>query len=119
MLCSREMLLEKFESLPEYANHLLNCGKRLFHKEQYEAALQAFMHSISVLEKPGQALTSDELEWRGAMLHNLASCLHHLDELDAALTYYELAIASFRHAEVRLEPKRPTDSHSPPAHAHL
>ena len=33
--------------------------------------------------------------------------------------YYELAIASFRHAEVRLEPKRPTDSHSPPAHAHL
>ena len=93
-------LLEKFESVPEYANYLLTCGKRLYHQEQYEGALQAFMHSVSVMEQPGQTFDADELEWRGAMLHNMASCLHHLAELDAARAYYELAIASFRHAEV-------------------
>ena len=75
-------LLEKFESVPEYANYLLTCGKQLFHQEQYEGALQAFMHSVSVLEQPGQTFDADELEWRGAMLHNMASCLHHLAELD-------------------------------------
>ena len=93
-------LLEKFESVPVYANCLLTCGKRLYHQEQYEGALQAFMHSVSVMEQPGQTFDADELEWRGAMLHNMASCLHHLAELDAARAYYELAIASFRHAEV-------------------
>jgi len=96
---SSDAPLEKFDTLAEYANHLLSCGKQLFHKEQYEGALQAFMHSISVLEQPGQSLGPDELEWRGAMLHNLASCLHHLHELDSAIAYYELAIASFRHAD--------------------
>ena len=105
-------LLEKFESVPEYANYLLTCGKRLYHQEQYEGALQAFMHSVSVMEQPGQTFDADELEWRGAMLHNMASCLHHLAELDAARAYYELAIASFRHAEVHGARPR-----APPPHA--
>mgnify|MGYP001273618874 CR=1 FL=1 len=108
------MLLEKFESVPEYANYLLTCGKELFHQERYEGALQAFMHSVSVLEQPGQTFGPDELEWRGAMLHNMASCLHHLAELDAARAYYELAIASFRHAEVRLSTPAQL-LHAPPA----
>ena len=54
---------------------------------------------MALLEKPGQSLDADELEWQGAMLHNVASCLHHLAELDAAQAYYELAIANFRRAE--------------------
>ena len=108
----RMATLEKFESVAEYANYLLTCGKRLYHQEQYEGALHAFMHSVSVMEQPGQTFDADELEWRGAMLHNMASCLHHLAELDAARAYYELAIASFRHAEVH--GARPC---APPPHA--
>ena len=113
------MLLEKFESVPEYANNLLTCGKQLFHQEQYEGALQAFMHSVSVLEQPGQTLGPDELEWRGAMLHNMASCLHHLAELDAARAYYELAITSFRHAEVYGSRTSAQPLHAPPSRSSL
>lgn len=91
--------LEKFESLPAYASNMLSCGKQLFHQQEYEAALQAFTQSIAVLEEPGSPLGADELEWRGALLHNMASCLHHLAELDAAMVYYDLALASFRASE--------------------
>ena len=112
-------LLEKFESVPEYANYLLTCGKRLYHQEQYEGALQAFMHSVSVMEQPGQTFDADELEWRGAMLHNMASCLHHLAELDAARAYYELAIASFRHAEVHGARPCAQPPHAPPSRSPL
>ena len=65
--------LEKFESLPAYASNMLSCGKQLFHQQEYEAALQAFTQSIAVLEEPGTPLGADELEWRGALLHNMAS----------------------------------------------
>ena len=91
--------LEKFESLPAYASNMLSCGKQLFHQREYEAALQAFTQSIAVLEEPGTPLGADELEWRGALLHNMASCLHHLAELDAAMFYYDLALKSFRASE--------------------
>ena len=34
---------------------------------------------------------SEEPEVRGTNLHNLASCLHHMGEFEAARSYYEQA----------------------------
>ena len=36
---------------------------------------------------------------RGAIVHNIASCLHHLGELEAAQAYYEQAIQAFERAK--------------------
>ena len=36
---------------------------------------------------------------RGAIVHNIASCLHHLGELEAAQAYYEQAIQAFEKAK--------------------
>ena len=42
--------------------------------------------------------TSQDHATRGAIVHNIGSCLHNLGEFDAAQAYYEQAVESFRKA---------------------
>ncbi len=86
----------KKEVLTQLEWHLLAEAKDLFHSGKYEEALNTFTHCLAVTEK---TRSSKDLAVRGAIVHNIASCLHHLGELEAAQDYYEQAIGSFEKAE--------------------
>lgn len=84
------------DTLNELEWRLLSEAKDLFHRAMYEEALNTFTHCLAVTEK---TRSHKELAVRGAIVHNIASCLHHLGELEAAQEYYEQAIQSFNRAE--------------------
>ena len=84
----------KPESLEALAEHVLECARALFYLNQYWPALAAFTHCLALRESTAEP-TVEYIEWRGAMLHNIATCFHHLGVLDAALVYYEYAAADF------------------------
>jgi len=83
----------KREALNELEWKLLSEAKDLFHRNMYEEALNTFTHCLAVTEK---TRNSRDLAVRGAILHNIASCLHHLGQYTAAQQYYEQAIDSFQ-----------------------
>ena len=60
---------------------LLSEAKALFHRKEYEESLNTFTHCLAVTEK---TRSSRDATVRGAIVHNIASCLHHLGELEAA-----------------------------------
>lgn len=82
----------KREALQALESNLLSEAKDLFHREQFEEALGRFTHGLSLVEK---TRTAKDLTVRGAILHNIASCLHHLGQYDAAQEYYQQAIQAF------------------------
>lgn len=84
------------DALNDLEWRLLSEAKDLFHRAMYEEALNTFTHCLAVTEK---TRGHKELAVRGAIVHNIASCLHHLGELEAAQEYYEQAIQSFNRAE--------------------
>ena len=55
--------------------NLLSEAKTLFHQQKYEDALNTFTHCLAVTEK---TRSSRDATVRGAIVHNIASCLHHL-----------------------------------------
>eukprot|EP00326_Haptolina_ericina_P026074 CAMPEP_0181200520 /NCGR_PEP_ID=MMETSP1096-20121128/17811_1 /TAXON_ID=156174 ORGANISM="Chrysochromulina ericina, Strain CCMP281" /NCGR_SAMPLE_ID=MMETSP1096 /ASSEMBLY_ACC=CAM_ASM_000453 /LENGTH=376 /DNA_ID=CAMNT_0023290889 /DNA_START=55 /DNA_END=1185 /DNA_ORIENTATION=+ len=86
----------KRDHLQELEWRLLATAKDLFHHKKYEEALNTFTHCLAVTEK---TRTSKDHAVRGAVIHNIASCLHNLGEMEAAQAYYEQAIAAFQKAE--------------------
>lgn len=50
---------------------------------------------LAIVEK---TRTSSDHATRGAIVHNIGSCLHNLGEFEAAQAYYEQAVESFRKA---------------------
>ena len=63
-------------------------GEGLFHQKDFEGALNTFTHCLAVTEKTRSA---KDATVRGAIVHNIASCLHNMGELEAAKAYYEQA----------------------------
>ena len=69
------------ETLQSLEWQLLSEAKALFHRKEYEQSLNTFTHCLAVTEK---TRSSKDATVRGAIVHNIASCLHHLGELEAA-----------------------------------
>jgi len=84
------------ETLQSLEWQLLSEAKALFHRKDYEESLNTFTHCLAVTEK---TRSSRDATVRGAIVHNIASCLHHLGELEAAQAYYEQAIQAFEKAK--------------------
>ena len=81
------------EALQQLEWNLLGEAKALFHQHKYEEALNTFTHCLAVTEK---TRNSKDLAVRGAILHNIASCLHCLGEMDKAKAHYLAALAAFQ-----------------------
>jgi len=77
--------------------NLLSEAKALFHQKDYEGALNTFTHCLAVTEKTRSA---KDATVRGAIVHNIASCLHNMGELEAAKAYYEQAIDAFQRSKM-------------------
>ena len=73
-------------------NAMLEEAKAVFFKSDFERALRLYVDALMLSE----ADASDGSESvTGAVLHNIASCLHHLDEMNEAQEWYARAIATF------------------------
>ena len=87
------------ETLQQLEWNLLAEAKTLFHQRKFEEALNTFTHCLAVTEKTRSAT---DHAVRGAVIHNIASCLHNLGEMEAAQAYYEQAIDAFKKAKTPL-----------------
>ena len=85
------------DELQQLEWNLLGEAKTLFHQRKFEEALNTFTHCLAVTEKTRSA---KDHAVRGAVIHNIASCLHNLGEMEAAQAYYEQAIDAFKKAKV-------------------
>ena len=68
-------------ALHQLDSSLLLEAKKLFNKQDYSGALEHFTQCLAIAEKLSSA--SDPVV-RGATLHNIGSCLHHMGEMEAA-----------------------------------
>jgi hypothetical protein len=87
--------LQKFQTAAALQEHWRHRATDLFYARDFEKALLANQHVLVIGERSEAPTDSEYLEWRGASLHNVASCYHHLGELDIALCYYDLAKQDF------------------------
>ena len=87
------------ETLQQLEWNLLGEAKVLFHQRKFEEALNTFTHCLAVTEKTRSA---QDHAVRGAVIHNIASCLHNLGEMEAAQAYYDQAIEAFKKAKTPL-----------------
>lgn len=85
----------KFEDFDELSRHVLARARALFSLDKYEDAASAFTHCMILTEREHPEHMLEYLEWRGVMMHNIASCYHHMLEFDVALMYYEFAAHDF------------------------
>ena len=69
------------DELQQLEWNLLGEAKTLFHQRKFEEALNTFTHCLAVTEKTRSA---KDHAVRGAVIHNIASCLHNLGEMEAA-----------------------------------
>lgn len=69
------------DTLQQLEWNLLAEAKTLFHQQKFEEALNTFTHCLAVTEKTRSA---KDHAVRGAVIHNIASCLHNLGEMEAA-----------------------------------
>ena len=74
----------KLGSVDEVSQVILRRARALFQMLEYEEALVAFTQCIALTEGGEGTPDSDYLEWRGALVHNIASCHHHLGHFDVA-----------------------------------
>jgi tetratricopeptide (TPR) repeat protein len=81
--------------LYELEYSLLRDAKTLYHSHKWEDALNTFAQVLAIVEK---TRSSQDHATRGAIVHNIGSCLHNLGEFDAAQAYYEQAVEAFRKA---------------------
>jgi tetratricopeptide (TPR) repeat protein len=86
----------KFDSVESLAHHVLGRARGLFALEKYADAAAAFTQCMALTEKYADDV--EYLEWSGAIVHNIASCYHHMGELDVALMYYDFAARDFKKA---------------------
>ena len=88
----------KCESLDVLVMQVVFRARSLFRLQQYSDALVAFSHAMALTETTDEDVDLEYLEMHGSMVHNIASCYHHLGALDVAQMYYEAAKADFRKA---------------------
>mmetsp|Transcript_25414 Transcript_25414/g.73237 ORF Transcript_25414/g.73237 Transcript_25414/m.73237 type:complete len:172 (+) Transcript_25414:96-611(+) len=95
----------KKDTLNQLEWNLLTEAKEQFHRGEYEMALNTFTACLAVTEK---TRNSKDFAVRGAIVHNIASCLHHLGEIEArSLLESQPAPADLRTARLRPTRLRP------------
>ena len=72
----------------------LQAARDLFFKKDFEAALLCYCRVWRITRVHSDARADEAAA--GALLHNIASCLHHLEEHNEAQEWYARAIAAFR-----------------------
>ena len=88
------------DALQTVQSRLNEEARRAFFHRDFERALTAFRHAQSIAEKTASAGSHAEY---GAIMHNIATCLHSLGELDGAREHYHAALAAFqRHPPSRV-----------------
>ena len=73
---------------------------------QVEPAPPIVLEAKAVVGKPARPRSSPRLAVRGAIVHNIVSCLHHLCELEVEQEYYEQAIQSVSREGTPIPPSR-------------
>ena len=68
-------------ALEEVFGRLVVEARMKFHQRKYDEALQVFKHCLAVAEK---TTTKGKHAEYGALMHNIASCLHCLGDFPAA-----------------------------------
>ena len=81
-------------NLDSEQNRILQEARDIFFKCDYEQALQQYVRAFWMSILRGDSGFEKQVE--SSVIHNIASCLHHLDELNEAQEWYARAIASFR-----------------------
>ena len=92
-------------SLEAVSASLIAEARRKFHARRFEEALQGFAYGLAVYEQlasrrppsSSYATVADDTE-HGALMHNIASCLHCLGDFEAAKAHYERALEAFSSA---------------------
>ena len=81
------------EILADVLGKLIAEARIHFHKQDFEQALHVFRHGLSIAEKTASKGTLSEY---GALLHNIASCLHCLGDFESAKEHYLAALNAFQ-----------------------
>lgn len=82
-------------ALEAVSNSMIVEARKKFHQHKFEEALHGFQYCLAVAEKTTRSGKGPKIAEYGAMLHNIASCLHCLGDFATAKTYYERALAAF------------------------
>jgi signal recognition particle GTPase len=82
-------------ALEAVSNSIIVEARKKFHQGNFEEALHGFQYCLAVAEKTTGSGDSSKIAEYGAMLHNIASCLHCLGDFATAKTYYERALQAF------------------------
>ena len=61
-------------------------AKATFRKEDFDGALALFNQALAIASKVDR-----DIGTRGVLLHNIATCLHHLRDFECAHAHYEQA----------------------------
>ena len=81
------------DALESVLGKLIVEARKHFHAREFEQALHVFRHALSIAEKTSSKGSHSEY---GAIMHNIASCLHCLGEFEDAKTHYLAALAAFQ-----------------------
>jgi tetratricopeptide (TPR) repeat protein len=60
----------------------------------YEVALDRFTHYLALVETDPSTTIVNEM--RATLTSNIGACLHHLNDVDGAIEYYERALQEFK-----------------------
>eukprot|EP00322_Chrysochromulina_rotalis_P018630 CAMPEP_0115848512 /NCGR_PEP_ID=MMETSP0287-20121206/10963_1 /TAXON_ID=412157 /ORGANISM="Chrysochromulina rotalis, Strain UIO044" /LENGTH=391 /DNA_ID=CAMNT_0003302433 /DNA_START=17 /DNA_END=1193 /DNA_ORIENTATION=+ len=82
-------------ALDAIASSMIVEARKKFHQRKFEEALHAFQHCLAVAEKTTTSSRTAKMAEYGALLHNVASCLHCLGDFATAKAYYERALICF------------------------
>ena len=89
--------VDKWESMDDVVMQIIRRARSLFRLQRYDEALIAFSNVMALIERQDSSdYDIDYLEMHGSMVHNIASCFHHLRAFDVAQIYYEAAAQDFR-----------------------
>ena len=84
------------ETLLRLETGMLREARELVDARKFEEALNCFTHALAISEKAhlGAATPS-----QGVIVHEIAECLHHLGEFEAAEAYYTQALETIRRVQ--------------------
>ena len=90
--------------LTKLENKLLEEARKCCMAQNWEEALELFTHALAVSEKSKTGMGGD-VGGRGTLVHNIAFCLHCMEEFDAAKAYYEQSLECFKKVSLPMHQK--------------
>jgi len=83
--------------LENISNSMVVEARAKFHQAKFQDALNGFQYCLAVLEKTADSaqLARGKAAEYGALMHNIASCLHCMEDWERAKDYYHRALVAF------------------------